>query len=107
MVHNVVLRSCHAALRPPRNYQYAELRLSPVACGVLWAELWWLGSLSQVGYGDHYPITWQGKLLCTCTMFVGILVLALPIMIIGAQPCLALILPPPPCGAYSPPAPHA
>ena len=27
--------------------------------------------------------TWYGKIICTCTMFCGILVLALPIMIIG------------------------
>lgn len=42
-----------------------------------------LATITTVGYGDHYPGTWQGKLMCTVCMFCGILVLALPIMIIG------------------------
>ena len=36
-----------------------------------------------VGYGDHYPRDPLGKLIAGLCMLVGILVLALPLMVIG------------------------
>ncbi|WP_324193415.1 potassium channel family protein [Nocardia otitidiscaviarum] len=37
--------------------------------------LWWASvTVTTVGYGDHYPVTWQGRLLAVGLMIVGIAV---------------------------------
>jgi voltage-gated potassium channel len=39
--------------------------------------LWWaVVTLTTVGYGDFYPVTWQGRLAAALLMFVGFAVLA-------------------------------
>jgi voltage-gated potassium channel len=39
--------------------------------------LWWaVVTLTTVGYGDFYPVTWQGRLAAAMLMFVGFAVLA-------------------------------
>jgi len=49
-------------------------------------SFWWcLVTMTTVGYGDHYPVTFQGKLVGILTMFIGLVVLSLPITIIGAN----------------------
>jgi voltage-gated potassium channel len=39
--------------------------------------LWWaVVTLTTVGYGDFYPVTWQGRVAAALLMFVGFAVLA-------------------------------
>uniref|UniRef100_A0A0P6GRC1 Potassium voltage-gated channel subfamily KQT member n=3 Tax=Daphnia magna TaxID=35525 RepID=A0A0P6GRC1_9CRUS len=47
--------------------------------------LWWgVITLSTVGYGDAFPITWQGKLIASGCALMGICFFALPSGILGS-----------------------
>jgi hypothetical protein len=47
---------------------------------------WWvIVTVTTIGYGDYYPTSAAGKMIAVMTFMVGILVLALPITIIGAN----------------------
>ena len=47
---------------------------------------WWVVvTATTVGYGDMYPTTAGGKIIATITMIAGLLILALPITIVGAN----------------------
>lgn len=48
------------------------------------AFYWATVSLSTAGYGDIVPLTAAGKLITTCSMLVGLLVIAIPAGIITA-----------------------
>mmetsp|Transcript_17108 Transcript_17108/g.54617 ORF Transcript_17108/g.54617 Transcript_17108/m.54617 type:complete len:528 (+) Transcript_17108:411-1994(+) len=50
------------------------------------ASMWWtLVTITTLGYGDVYPRTGFGKLVGTFTALSGILALALPITVVGAN----------------------
>ena len=38
----------------------------------------------QVGYGEHYPGSVAGQVVCSACMLCGVIVLALPLIIIGS-----------------------
>ena len=42
-------------------------------------------TVCTVGYGDTYPTTVAGKMIMTCAMIVGLMVMALPITILGGS----------------------
>ena len=47
---------------------------------------WWcIVTFTTVGYGDMYPRTGIGRLICSATMFVGIFFLAMPLTIVGSS----------------------
>lgn len=49
-------------------------------------SFWWcIVTFTTVGYGDKYPRTGLGRLLCGVTMFCGIFFLAMPLTIVGSS----------------------
>jgi len=49
-------------------------------------SFWWcLVTLTTVGYGDTYPITYPGQVVGCITMLLGLVMLALPLSIIGTN----------------------
>merc|ERR550514_2111015 len=47
---------------------------------------WWsVVTMTTVGFGDIYPRTWQGRLVGTGAMLMGILIIALPVAIVGRK----------------------
>jgi voltage-gated potassium channel len=70
-------------------YAIAIVALAIVTCGVLAYHfestvkganitdpgdgMWWaLTTITTVGYGDRYPVTWHGRFIATVLMFIGI-----------------------------------
>lgn len=60
-----------------------EHEAQPEAFGSIMESLWWaVVSFTTVGYGDIYPITWQGRVFTTAILFIGLGVIAVPTAII-------------------------
>ena len=49
-------------------------------------SFWWcIVTFTTVGYGDKYPRTAYGRVVCAVTMFCGIFFLAMPLTIVGSS----------------------
>lgn len=49
-------------------------------------SFWWcIVTFTTVGYGDKYPRTTWGRIVCAATMFCGIFFLAMPLTIVGSS----------------------
>jgi len=46
---------------------------------------WAMAAITTTGYGDIVPQTWLGKFFACCIMFLGLLLLALPITVISGN----------------------
>ena len=62
----------------------AEAKVQPQKLGTIPDALWWsIVTIGTIGYGDVVPVTVIGKLIATCTIFAGLVLMALPIGIIA------------------------
>ena len=47
---------------------------------------WWaVVTVTTVGYGDVYPVTFEGRIIATVIMIIGIAILGILISTLGAQ----------------------
>jgi voltage-gated potassium channel len=62
----------------------AEARAQPDKFGTIPDAMWWaIVTLGTIGYGDVVPVTAVGKLIAGATIFVGLIMVALPVGIIA------------------------
>jgi voltage-gated potassium channel len=62
----------------------AEGNVQPDKLGTIPDALWWaIVTIGTIGYGDVVPVTVLGKLIATGTIFLGLIMMALPIGIIA------------------------
>jgi voltage-gated potassium channel len=61
-----------------------EGRVQPDKLGTIPDSLWWaIVTLGTIGYGDVVPVTALGKAVATVTIFLGLVMIALPVGIIA------------------------
>jgi voltage-gated potassium channel len=73
-----------AALVAAALMHLVEGRVQPDKLGTIPDALWWaIVTIGTIGYGDVVPITVLGKLVATGTIFLGLIMVALPIGIIA------------------------
>ena len=62
----------------------AEGEVQPDKFGTIPDAMWWaIVTLGTIGYGDAVPITLAGRLIAGLTIFVGLLMVALPVGIVA------------------------
>jgi voltage-gated potassium channel len=58
---------------------YCEHDAQPEAFASVFHAMWWaVCTLTTVGYGDVYPVTWAGRLFTTVILFIGLGTVAVP-----------------------------
>lgn len=64
---------------------YVESGAQPDVFMNLGESLWWgINTITSVGYGDIYPVTFWGKVVGGVTAFLGVLMFALPTALISS-----------------------
>ena len=62
----------------------AEGKVQPDKLGTIPDALWWaIVTVGTIGYGDVVPVTVLGKFIATGTIFLGLILMALPVGIIA------------------------
>ena len=73
-----------AALVSAALMHLAEGHVQPDKLGTIPDALWWaIVTVGTIGYGDVVPVTTVGKLIATGTIFLGLIMMALPVGIIA------------------------
>lgn len=58
---------------------YCERDAQPDTFGSVFHAMWWaVCTLTTVGYGDVYPVTWAGRLFTAVLLFIGLGTVAVP-----------------------------
>lgn len=61
-----------------------EGRVQPDKLGTIPDAMWWaIVTLGTIGYGDVVPVTFLGKVIAAVTIFLGLVMIALPVGIIA------------------------
>jgi voltage-gated potassium channel len=75
---------CGATLLAAALMHFAEGAVQPDKFGTIPDAMWWaIVTLGSIGYGDAVPITAVGRLVAGLTIFVGFLMMALPVGIVA------------------------
>jgi voltage-gated potassium channel len=75
---------CGATLIAAALMHVAEGAAQPNKFGTIPDAMWWaIVTLGTIGYGDAVPITAAGRLVAGLTIFVGLLMVALPVGIVA------------------------
>jgi voltage-gated potassium channel len=75
---------CGATLIAAALMHVAEGATQPEKFGTIPDAMWWaIVTLGTVGYGDAVPVTAAGRLVAGLTIFVGLLMVALPVGIVA------------------------
>ena len=67
------------------SFVQALVKVPSVFISIPHTAYWCLVTMTTVGYGDVYPKTTLGKIIGLVTMFAGIILLAIPISVFGAN----------------------
>jgi voltage-gated potassium channel len=73
-----------AALISATVMHVVEGKVQPQKFGTIPDAMWWaVATLGTIGYGDGVPVTPVGRIVGVCTIFVGLIMVALPVGIVA------------------------
>ena len=76
---------CGITLLAAAVMHLAEGRVQPEKLGTIPDAMWWaIVTLGTIGYGDVVPVTLLGKVVAGVTIFLGLIMIALPVGIYAA-----------------------